>query len=62
MATYPGLHKEIKHPQDCSLQTYRGHTVLETLIRAYFSPEHSTGQKYIYTGSKKGGIHIYGTA
>lgn len=37
----------------------RGHSVLQTLIRAYFSPAHSTGQRYIYTGSHSGKVHIY---
>ena len=31
------------HPQDGSVQTYRGHHVLRTLMRARFSPMHSTG-------------------
>jgi len=39
--------------------TYRGHKVLQTLIRAYFSPVHTTGQKYIYTGSYDGSVYIY---
>lgn len=29
---------------DSSLMTYRGHSVLYTLIRCYFSPMHTTGQ------------------
>ena len=29
---------------DSSLMTYRGHGVLHTLIRCYFSPQFSTGQ------------------
>ncbi|KAI9390587.1 hypothetical protein POPTR_008G197200v4 [Populus trichocarpa] len=43
--------KTLKHPHDQSLITYIGHSILRTLIRCYFSPEYSTGQKYIYTGS-----------
>ena len=39
---------------DSSLMTYRGHSVLHTLIRAYFSPEYSTGQRYIYSGCATG--------
>jgi WD repeat-containing protein 23 len=31
--------------------TYRGHAVLQTLIRAYFSPARTTGQRYIYSGA-----------
>jgi len=49
----------VQHPDDCSLMTYRGHTVLQTLIRAYFSPEHTTGQRYIYAGNSDGDILIW---
>lgn len=48
-----------KHPHDLSVATYRGHSVLRTLIRCYFSPAHSTGQKYIYTGSHDSCVYIY---
>lgn len=48
------------HPQDGSVQTYRGHHVLRTLMRARFSPMHSTGQAFLYTGSFDGSMHIYG--
>jgi WD repeat-containing protein 23 len=48
------------HPSDCSIMTYRGgHHVLRTLIRAYFSPAASTGQRYIVTGSAEGHVAIY---
>nr|CDI51619.1 wd40 repeat-like protein [Melanopsichium pennsylvanicum 4] len=47
------------HPQDCSVMTYRGHAVLKTLIRCHFSPQETTGQKYIYSGSADGKIHIW---
>lgn len=47
------------HPDDKSLQTYRGHRVYQTLIRSYFSPVNTTGQKYIYTGSYDGSVYIY---
>jgi len=39
------------HRDDNSVQTYRGHSVYHTLIRARFSPARTTGEKYIYTGS-----------
>ncbi|XP_028781643.1 LEC14B homolog [Neltuma alba] len=55
----PNRQKNIKHPHDQSLATYRGHSVLRTLIRCYFSPSYSTGQKYIYTGSSDGSVYIY---
>ncbi|XP_054165322.1 DDB1- and CUL4-associated factor 11-like [Oppia nitens] len=44
---------------DTSLMTYMGHSVLQTLIRCHFSPEWSTGQRYIYTGCSSGKIVIY---
>ena len=47
---------------DCSICSYTGHKVQSTLIRAKFSPQHTTGSSYIYTGSH-GGVtskaHIY---
>lgn len=42
--------------------TYRGHKVLTTLIRAYFSPLHTTAQRFIYAGSADGAVYIYGKA
>ncbi|PQQ10487.1 LEC14B homolog isoform X1 [Prunus yedoensis var. nudiflora] len=56
---YPAHAKTLKHPNDQSLATYRGHGVLRTLIRCYFSPAYSTGQKYIYTGSSDHCVYIY---
>ncbi|XP_071959239.1 DDB1- and CUL4-associated factor 11-like [Antedon mediterranea] len=44
---------------DPSLMTYRGHAVLQTLVRSYFSPVFTTGQRYIYTGCATGAIVIY---
>lgn len=41
---------------DPSVQTYRGHSIAHTLIRCYFSPSFTTGQKYIITGSSDGCI------
>jgi hypothetical protein len=34
----------------CGAQTYRGHVVSQTLIRAHFGPTHSTGRRYVYSG------------
>ncbi|XP_050219804.1 LEC14B homolog [Mercurialis annua] len=56
---YPSSARNLKHPNDKSLATYRGHSVLRTLIRCYFSPKYSTGQKYIYSGSTDGSVYIY---
>lgn len=47
------------HRNDGSLMTYRGHSVLQTLIRAYFSPLESTGGRFIYSGSFDGTVRIF---
>lgn len=44
----------VKLPEDTSIMTYRGHRVKKTLIRAKFSPQETTGQRYIYTGCGTG--------
>lgn len=46
-------------PGDTSLKTLHGHTVLNTLIRARFSPLYTTGQKYIYCGCSSGNVVVY---
>uniref|UniRef100_A0A672T4F0 DDB1- and CUL4-associated factor 11 n=1 Tax=Sinocyclocheilus grahami TaxID=75366 RepID=A0A672T4F0_SINGR len=51
--------KRHKLTGDTSVMSYRGHGVLHTLIRCRFSPEFSTGQKFIYTGCSTGKIIIY---
>ncbi|KAJ0449887.1 putative transcription factor WD40-like family [Helianthus annuus] len=51
--------RDVKHPSDQSVATYKGHSVLRTLIRCYFSPEYSTGQRYIYTGSHDSCVYVY---
>ncbi|XWS76468.1 hypothetical protein CRYUN_Cryun01aG0178900 [Craigia yunnanensis] len=56
---YPPQARDFKHQYDQSVATYKGHSVLRTLIRCYFSPEYSTGQKYIYTGSHDSCVYIY---
>ncbi|KAL3693175.1 hypothetical protein R1sor_006826 [Riccia sorocarpa] len=56
---YPARGKNLKHPYDVSIMTYTGHRVLKTLIRCYFSPAYTTGQKYIYTGSADGMVYIF---
>lgn len=47
------------HPNDCSLVTFRGHSVLKTLIRCHFSPPGSTDSRYVYSGSECGSVHVY---
>ena len=42
---YPSS-KAVQHPRDHSVKTFSGHQVLRTLIRCYFSPLHTTGQRY----------------
>jgi WD repeat-containing protein 23 len=39
--------------------TYKGHKVLQCHIRARFSPRHSTGQQYIYSGCTTGRLLIF---
>lgn len=56
---FPGDDMHVDHPRDKSVLTCRGHKVLNTLCRSYWSPLHTTGQKYIYTGSADGHIYIY---
>nr|XP_022344745.1 DDB1- and CUL4-associated factor 11-like isoform X1 [Crassostrea virginica]XP_022344746.1 DDB1- and CUL4-associated factor 11-like isoform X1 [Crassostrea virginica] len=51
--------KKKKIAGDSSIMTYRGHSILQTLIRCHFSPEHTTGQRYIYTGCATGDLIIY---
>eukprot|EP00898_Chlorokybus_atmophyticus_P005696 jgi/Chlat1/6127/Chrsp409S05660 len=46
-------------PMDASLVTYAGHSVLQTLVRAHFSPAATTEQRYVYTGSSCGAVHVY---
>jgi hypothetical protein len=50
--------KYMAHLLDCSIMTYRGHAVLQTLIRCHFSPAETTGGQYIYSGSADGRIHV----
>ena len=56
---YPMDGLDVRHPADCSLLTCRGHVVLQTLIRAHFSPPSTTGRRFVYTGSSCGAAHVY---
>ncbi|KAM0279669.1 hypothetical protein ACHAQH_004471 [Verticillium albo-atrum] len=48
------------HPSgDNSVVTFRGHKVLQTLIRCHFSPPSSTNSRYVYSGSQDGKVWIY---
>lgn len=55
------LEKTKRLSGDTSVMTYKGHSVLHTLIRCHFSPEFSTGQRYVYTGCAMGNVVIYDT-
>ena len=61
MGNYPLKDYTKKLAADESLLTFRGHMVLGTLIRCYFSPMATTGQRFIYTGSADGKVFIYDT-
>ena len=47
------------HPHDGSVVTFRGHSVLRTLIRCHFSPPNSTNSRYVYSGSEDGCVYVY---
>lgn len=49
----------IPNPSDCSVVTFRGHSVLKTLIRCHFSPPTSSNSRYVYSGSEDGKVWIY---
>ena len=51
--------RQQKHYADRSVFTFKGHQVYSTLIRCQFSPLETTGQRYVYTGSSNGVLHIY---
>ena len=46
---------------DASVASLRGHRVHRTLVRCHLSPFHSTGQRYVYTGSAGGGLDGHGS-
>eukprot|EP00455_Lapot_gusevi_P044322 TRINITY_DN5521_c0_g1_i3.p1 TRINITY_DN5521_c0_g1~~TRINITY_DN5521_c0_g1_i3.p1 ORF type:complete len:341 (+),score=72.29 TRINITY_DN5521_c0_g1_i3:33-1025(+) len=46
-------------PQDNSLNSFVGHSVAQTLIRADFSPQHNTAGRYVYSGSANRSVYIY---
>lgn len=51
--------RQVWQGKDESLQTFRGHEVNSTLIRAYFSPVETTGAQYVYSGSADGSVFIW---
>ncbi|KAF2861545.1 WD40 repeat-like protein [Piedraia hortae CBS 480.64] len=50
--------RHVPHPCDCSVVTFRGHSVLNTLIRCHFSPASVNG-RYVYSGSNDGKVYIW---
>jgi WD repeat-containing protein 23 len=59
---YPYAGHAVLHPSDSAVQVYRGHSVLQSLVRAYFSPEESTGGRYVCAGSADGRAVIWDAA
>jgi WD40 repeat protein len=55
----PSIFKNNMHPDDCSINTLYGPLVLQTLIRANFSPLDTTGGRFICSGSADGCVYIY---
>ncbi|KIV89378.1 hypothetical protein PV10_08951 [Exophiala mesophila] len=49
----------VPNPHDCSVVTFRGHSVLRTLIRCHFSPPGSSNSRYVYSGSEDGRVWIW---
>ncbi|KAK6382150.1 hypothetical protein LTS17_004036 [Exophiala oligosperma] len=49
----------VPNPHDCSVVTFRGHSVLKTLIRCHFSPPGSSNSRYVYSGSEDGKVYIW---
>ena len=49
----------IPNPKDCSVATFRGHSVLKTLIRCHFSPPGSSNSRYVYSGSEDGKVWVW---
>lgn len=47
------------NPHDNSVVTFRGHSVMKTLIRCHFSPPTSTNSRYVYSGSEDGKVYIW---
>ncbi|CAM9370981.1 unnamed protein product [Pylaiella littoralis] len=51
--------KKNRRGADESVKTFHGHKVLQTLIRCYFSPAHTTGQRFVMSGSSDGRVCIW---
>lgn len=58
---YPHAGMVPTRPIDNSVMAFRGHKVLQTLIRSYWGPPTTTGGRCIYTGSADGSVYVYDT-
>eukprot|EP01113_Clastostelium_recurvatum_P047415 TRINITY_DN8453_c0_g2_i3.p1 TRINITY_DN8453_c0_g2~~TRINITY_DN8453_c0_g2_i3.p1 ORF type:complete len:187 (+),score=24.85 TRINITY_DN8453_c0_g2_i3:801-1361(+) len=55
-----GRHTNEQKPGlDGRVMTFTGHRIFQSLIRCYFSPEATTAQRFIYSGSSDGRVCIY---
>lgn len=50
------------YQNDTSVATFRGHKNDKALVRAKFSPEYNTDQKFIYCGCSSGRLILYDIA
>lgn len=55
----PGHSSQSRRAADASVKTFHGHKVLQTLIRCYFSPQHTTGQRFVMSGSSDGRVCVW---
>jgi len=46
-------------PCGAPIRRYRGHSVLNTLMRAHWAPVGSAAQRYVYAASACGGVFVY---
>jgi DDB1- and CUL4-associated factor 11 len=54
-----GHHHLQSRDKDCSVVTFRGHRIEQTLVRCHFSPKGSTDGRYVYSGSADGQIYVW---
>lgn len=58
---YPHAGMVPTRPIDNSIMTFRGHKVLQTLIRAYWAPPATSAGRCVYTGSADGSVYVFDT-
>ncbi|CAM9525754.1 unnamed protein product, partial [Chrysoparadoxa australica] len=55
-----GLHsRSCSALADRSVMTFTGHRIFQTLVRCYFSPQHSTAQRFAVSGSQDGRVMMW---